>query len=326
MDMFSVNKPFSVTTIIPVYNSGLHIARAIDSVLGQTRLADEIIVVDDGSSDDTAGVVGGYGQAVRYLHQSNAGVSVARNTGIEAAKSEWIAFLDADDEWFPEKLEKQMALLERNPQLVWAAAGFQTCYSDERSNHTHPSITDGAALLKGREFHDDYFAAFTKGAAGWTGTMVVRRDILQKAGLFRVGQRLAQDIDMWWRIGYQWPGIGYIVEPLAAYHVDTPESSTKRHRDPNHLTELLTRHLQLASDHGKLDMFLPCAQYTLRYYIHRYLLDDRIAAIRGIIVKFDKLLPSRYKSALRLLTICPRATRVCLPALRLINKVVHLPL
>ncbi|MHC5190567.1 MAG: glycosyltransferase family 2 protein, partial [Planctomycetota bacterium] len=82
-----------ISVVIPAYNAEKHIARAIDSVLAQTRPADEIIVVDDGSTDATAEVVRSYGEKVIFIQQENAGVSVARNAGIEAASGDWIAFL-----------------------------------------------------------------------------------------------------------------------------------------------------------------------------------------------------------------------------------------
>lgn len=98
----------TVSVVIPAYNAGEYLGRAIDSVLAQTQPAAEIIVVDDGSADNTADVAQGYGERIRFIQQENAGASVARNTGIEAAASEWIAFLDADDEWLPQKDRKSV--------------------------------------------------------------------------------------------------------------------------------------------------------------------------------------------------------------------------
>ena len=94
---------FSV--IIPAYNAEAFIARAIDSVLAQTWPAHEILVVDDGSADSTARIVAGYGEGVRYLRQENAGVSAARNAGARAATGDWLAFLDADDWYYPDRLK-----------------------------------------------------------------------------------------------------------------------------------------------------------------------------------------------------------------------------
>ncbi|HET6262971.1 MAG TPA: glycosyltransferase family 2 protein, partial [Chloroflexia bacterium] len=96
------NSPVSV--VIPTYNRAHCIAHAIDSVLRQALPPHEVIVVDDGSTDDTATVLARYDRRVRVLRQENGGVSVARNNGIAAASGQWIAFLDSDDEWAPQKL------------------------------------------------------------------------------------------------------------------------------------------------------------------------------------------------------------------------------
>ena len=114
----------NVSVVIPAYNACEYIGRAIESVLGQTRAADEIIVVDDGSTDGTGTQVKKFGERVRYIHQENSGPSASRNAGVLAAKSEWIAFLDADDEWLPKHLQLQTELLGRNNGLVWSTANY----------------------------------------------------------------------------------------------------------------------------------------------------------------------------------------------------------
>ena len=106
---------FSV--IIPAFNSAATLTRAVDSVLGQTWPAHEVIVVDDGSSDDTRSLAEGYGDAVRVIYQSNAGVSVARNRGAEAATGNWLAFLDADDWYYPERLRWHAEWIADDPSL-----------------------------------------------------------------------------------------------------------------------------------------------------------------------------------------------------------------
>ncbi|MGI8668594.1 MAG: glycosyltransferase family 2 protein, partial [Aridibacter sp.] len=103
-----------VSVIIPAYNAEQFISQTIESVLGQTLKDFEIVVVDDGSTDETAGIAESYGAPVRCIRKTNGGVSRARNTGIEHAVGKYIAFLDADDLWEPTKLEKQVALLDAN--------------------------------------------------------------------------------------------------------------------------------------------------------------------------------------------------------------------
>ena len=116
-----------ISAVIPAYNAEKYITRAIDSVLGQTRPVDEIIIVDDGSTDNTAEAIKRYGDKIQYIYQENAGVSAARNTGIKAAATDWIAFLDADDEWLPERIQLQVELLKRIESILGNCA--ITCFS-----------------------------------------------------------------------------------------------------------------------------------------------------------------------------------------------------
>ena len=108
----------TVSVIIPAYNAEAYIRRSIESVLLQTYPANEVIVIDDGSTDHTAEILKNYMQQVQYIYQNNAGASAARNVGIKRATSKWIAFLDADDEWMPNKLEEQIQVVTRNKTLV----------------------------------------------------------------------------------------------------------------------------------------------------------------------------------------------------------------
>jgi len=117
-------KPGSVSAIIAVYNGADQIRRAIDSVLAQTHLVDELLVIDDGSTDETPEVVAAYGDRVRYVRQRNGGVAAARNNGIRTATSEWVALLDHDDEWLPRKIELQLEMLRANPNAALCYSAF----------------------------------------------------------------------------------------------------------------------------------------------------------------------------------------------------------
>ncbi len=141
----------TISVIIPAYNAGEYIARAIDIVLAQSRNADEIIVVDDGSTDNTSEVVAQYESKVKYIRQDNAGASVARNTGIEAATGEWIAFLDADDEWLPEKLKLQTEHLMRNGDLVWTTGNYICCVCGKELQSPHLPPDKAGLIFSGKE-------------------------------------------------------------------------------------------------------------------------------------------------------------------------------
>ena len=109
----------AVSVVVPLYNKRDQIASTIKSVLQQSFQDFEIIVVDDGSSDGSDEMIADFLDKIRYVRQSNAGPSAARNKGIEMAKGEYVAFLDADDEWKPGKLQHQMDFLLANPQVQW---------------------------------------------------------------------------------------------------------------------------------------------------------------------------------------------------------------
>src|SRR4051794_37497436 len=112
-----------VSAIIPTYNSGPLVVEAVQSVLAQTRPADEIIVVDDGSTDDTAERLASFGDRIIYHRQTNRRVAAARNTGLRMSTGDFVAFLDADDAWHPQKLERQLAVLNFRPEIGLLATG-----------------------------------------------------------------------------------------------------------------------------------------------------------------------------------------------------------
>src|SRR5438132_1599837 len=109
--------PLCVSVVIPVYNGERYLADAIQSVRDQTYQNFEVIVVDDGSTDGSADVAQRFGEAIRYVHQANGGVCKARNAGIAAARGAYIAFLDQDDLWLPDKLAAQVTYLDSHPEV-----------------------------------------------------------------------------------------------------------------------------------------------------------------------------------------------------------------
>src|ERR1700678_3861883 len=135
-----------VSIIIPTYNRAEYLGQAIDSALAQSYRPIEIIVVDDGSTDDTQGVAARYGDRIRYIHKANGGASSARNAGFAAASGEVLALLDSDDRWLTEKLEKQISLLSDGVGLVHA--GFRVFNSDDGR------VTSTAVPPDKLDFHD----------------------------------------------------------------------------------------------------------------------------------------------------------------------------
>jgi GT2 family glycosyltransferase len=318
------SRGISISVVIPAYNAEKSISRTIKSVLTQSRRPDEIIVVDDGSTDQTAQRIKEFGSDVCYIYQENAGPSVARNRGIEAAAGEWIAFLDADDEWLPERLSRQAELLVRNEHLVWATANFYHCLCDENRRRVNVNPKLGQKALGDKEYFDDFFRTSLPHGCGWTGTMLIKKKVLQEAGMFQPGLHIAEDTDLWFRIACRWSRIGFIPEPLAIYHMTTAGSLMQKHRSLKFQSDLVSRHVAFAAECGRLDAFGPCVGRSVSSHIRGLLFENRPAEIRELTEKFGELLTRRFKTVVRLLLIFPRITAVTCHVISKIVRTLHL--
>ncbi len=215
----------TVSVVIPAYNAGAFLQRAVDSVLAQTKPVREIVVVDDGSTDDTAEVARSYGPAVRYIYEPNAGVAAARNRGIREARGRWVAFLDADDEWYPWKNERQWAVLRAYPDLRWCACeGEVVSGLQVRANHL---ARRARRALHERGFFSDYFAAAELGVFLHTGGMLVALDTLRDMGGFDTTLHGPEDADLWSRLALRNAAIGYVPEVCYRYYADVENSLSK---------------------------------------------------------------------------------------------------
>ncbi|MHC4160347.1 MAG: glycosyltransferase family 2 protein, partial [Planctomycetota bacterium] len=238
-----------ISVVIPAFNAGQFIRRTVDSILAQTYSDYEIIVVDDGSTDNTADVVRSYGPKVRYIYQQNAGDGPARNTGITAAEGDWIAFLDHDDEWLPKKLQLQMEALNSHADVRWC--GTNRYQSDGRRR---VAAGDAEAIKKalGENYYfENYFRAVVKGLCPViTSTMLVHREVFETVGLFDSCWPRAADLDIWWRIAYRFPKIGYRPQPLVVVHLGEEVAASTAYRLASKRGEearkLISRHLVLA--------------------------------------------------------------------------------
>ena len=196
-----------VSVIIPTYNSAAYLVEAIDSVLAQTYSDVEILVVDDGSTDDTPKVIKKYGDRVRYLRQANSGVAVARNRGISESLGRYVAFLDADDTWLPVKLERQLEGLAGRLDARLCYSAFLSVTSDlqpigvRRSDRVGRALED--LLLRGN-------------VVGSICTVIAERSLFQLAGGFDPELSQCADWDMWVRLAAHTEFV-YIDEPLVTY-------------------------------------------------------------------------------------------------------------
>lgn len=199
----------SISVVIPAFNAERTIRRAIDSILVQQRPADEIIVVDDGSDVPLQDLLRPYGSAVTVLRQPNAHAAAARNRGIDHARGDWIALLDADDFWEPEKLQQQVAIINQHPELG-LIAGRYFFQPPDGIRHLSPN--------RKRRWYDRVIrtrgaSAFLMGTLIWTGTVMVKRSALADER-FVSGLEPAEDRDLWVRLASKVP-VWLMSRPLA---------------------------------------------------------------------------------------------------------------
>lgn len=203
-----------VSVIIPAYNRANYLQRAINSVLKQTLKPYEIIVVDDGSTDNTKEVVNSFGRKVRYSYQENRGPSAARNLGMKQAKGDYIAFLDSDDEWAETKIEKQIKLLRSNKKLSLVFTDMQDLKEDR-------SIINESLLhrcicfdeLKSRRESGDIVDLLIVENFISTPSVLFKKECLKTVGLFDESLRLAEDKEFFIRFALSF-GLGFIDEIL----------------------------------------------------------------------------------------------------------------
>ncbi|MHC5163353.1 MAG: glycosyltransferase family 2 protein [Planctomycetota bacterium] len=320
MENNSVEKSISVSAVIPAYNCEKYIARAIESVLNQTRPVDEIIVVEDGSTDNTAEVIRSFGEKVKMIRQENAGECAARNTGIQAAMSDWIAFLDADDQWLPDKTELQVECLSQNPALVWTSSNYERCLCGQNLRRTHLPPQKAHNYLQGRTYFPEFFTAFMMEAFGCSDTMLIKKEVLLDAGLFRPNQTKGGDIDMWWRIAFRHPQIGYITKPLAVYHLGIPGCASVVFNGINIYGDMVERNLKEAFSLNRLDVFRPAVSFIMRRWIRSMLFSARKTEIRELLKRFPESFSPAYRALIYAVTVFPGLTAF---GLHLASKIIR---
>lgn len=189
-----------ITTVIPAYNAASYISAAIDSALEQDRIDQQILVIDDGSTDETPSVLQSYGNRIDTIRQPNRGLSAARNRGILAARGEFIAFLDADDVWCRGKLSRQVAALERSPTAIMVHS---------RTVSWDPSSGLESEFVKARseDYQGDCFAKLYRSNAICVSSVMARTSRLRELGGFdeHILRPTTQDYDLWLRIAFESP-------------------------------------------------------------------------------------------------------------------------
>jgi glycosyltransferase involved in cell wall biosynthesis len=195
--------PHLVSVIIPVYNGEKYIRCAIDSVLKQDYQSIEIVVIDDGSSDSTLQILNEYGDKVSIYQQPNKGSAAARNLGIKMANGTYIAFLDADDYWFPGKVSAQMQAL-RATGCRMAYTRFLFWHADTDNAWPDPAsviFQDRLAFKSGSKVEPRWvYADLLLDCLVWTSTVLIAKEELNRVGGFDEDLRKGQDYDLWLRL------------------------------------------------------------------------------------------------------------------------------
>ena len=220
----------SVSVIIPTYNRADFLAEAVDSVLGQTWKDLEVIVVDDGSTDESQEILRRYGDRVRFFYQENEGPSSARNLGASRARGQFLAFLDSDDVWEPNKLDAQMAFLRSHPDVRMVCCGGYVLGKSRRRR------TPIARDLSGDLFLRLYLRSFIN-----TSSVVLARECFFEVGPFDPMMRTAEDYDFWLRVAHRFR-IGYLKAPLVGIRKHSDELSRNKVELRRNAIRVIERH------------------------------------------------------------------------------------
>jgi GT2 family glycosyltransferase len=247
------SEPGLVSVVIPTFNREQILGRAIESALAQTYTDMQVVVADDGSSDQTRTVAESYGARVTYVYQSNAGVSSARNLGLRHARGEFIAFLDSDDEWRPWKIDAEVAALRRHPQagIVWTdmesvddigrlvhARHLRVMYRAYAKVDVEKTLqqvdTLGALMIPGIPEHladiaireGDLYGAILLGNLLHTSTVLFRRAWFEKTGGFDESSKTGEDYEFYIRLCSAGPVL-FIDGPSTIYRVGAGDQLTR---------------------------------------------------------------------------------------------------
>jgi glycosyltransferase involved in cell wall biosynthesis len=212
-----------VSVIIPTYNREKYIGKAVESVLKQSYTDSEIIVIDDGSTDQTGLSLRRFGAEIRYYYQTNAGAGAARNEGIERSRGEWLAFLDSDDEWEADYLQKQMEKARGNLGMCMQTSN---CRFVGRTGQTtsYFEINKSLPKFRGRDYlyFSRPFCFVVKHGPWQLGATIIRREAIIRAGLFDPRLKISEDYDLMARVALLGP-FGMIRESMMnVYRRDEP--------------------------------------------------------------------------------------------------------
>jgi len=218
-------KNINFTVVIPLFNKAKHILRTLESVAWQKYPAAEIIIIDDGSTDESVSIVNNANiKNVRLVQQTNQGVSAARNHGVELASHEYIAFLDADDQWLPLFLDEVARLVVKFPQAQFFGTRYQIVESENNyvdAKIKLENINPNGVIL------DDYFNVASQGDLPFTmSSMVIQRSLFDSIGGFPLDEPIGEDQDLFCRVALNAP-IAYSPNIHSLYYKDVENQASK---------------------------------------------------------------------------------------------------
>ncbi|KAF2330355.1 glycosyltransferase family 2 protein [Flavobacterium ginsenosidimutans] len=257
---------FSV--VIPLHNKADHIENAIKSIFDQTFIDYEIIIINDGSTDASEAIARKfYDKRIQIFNQKNQGVSVARNFGIEKSSGKFIAFLDADDYWFPNHLEELHKLILDFPNCGMYCSRYKTKIG---TNHFKTPVFQGIAnSFKG--IINDYFYSNKPSRITWTSSLAISKEILENIGGFTPGITNGQDLELWTKIGIRFP-VAITNKTTAIYNYDIDNSLTKRKINSRILMDFEQFKI-FEKDNPSLKKFLDL--YRIEYGLHYYIFGNK---------------------------------------------------
>lgn len=269
--MRSIGHP-TVSVVIPTYNRAELIGRSIQSVLNQSYADFELLVIDDGSTDETEGVVARFcDPRINYVRlASNVGVSAARNVGIRISKGKFIAFQDSDDEWLSDNLAKHMSVFERSsPNLGVVYSDMHRILKDGFvSYHASPTVDSGRLINPTTQFYQVYMLG--------SQSVVIKRDCLDATGYFNEELPALEDLELFIRLSKRFDFFR-ITEPLVRYY-ETDGLSKNRH------ATLLARKLLVKLYYKELLLHAPCFLFKEWLWAHK----TKIKFMAEAFVRTDK--------------------------------------
>lgn len=306
------------SVVIPLYNKAEYIRRTLKSVLAQSYRNFEVIVVDDGSTDNSLKVVRQItSDKVRVIEQKNQGTAVARNTGIAHSEGEYIAFLDADDEWKNDYLETIDVLTERYPQSDIFVTAYRIIMGKDNYNYSS-RLTPGEGCLASYWMTFQYPYDFV-----WTSATVIRKSVILMAGGFKPGERIGQDLDLWARVARINPKVAYSSSVCVDYYRNAGQNARTREKIAGAKAFLRDLEEELENqEHSREELDMIQYKYDLKMtvYVFTSILAGKKSLAKDVYKRWQgrkKLRTRLLRAGLRIAMIMPACVNRFLYKIRL---------